>query len=65
MATEAELFAAVQTIKKHCKEQDEINPYSCVRDGYKCPLWSLCYITLGVPPTSWPDPAKGGNADGI
>lgn len=63
MATEKELFAAVRLIKEHCKEQDN-NPNSCVRDDYKCPLWSLCFITLGVPPTSWPDPAKGGNADG-
>ena len=60
MATKEELFKAVRLIKEHCKEQDGISPNSCVRDDYKCPLWSLCFITLGVSPTSWPDLEGGG-----
>lgn len=64
MATREDLFEAVRLIKEHCKEQDEISSNSCVRDDYKCPLWSLCFITLGVPPSNWPDPEEGGGEDG-
>ena len=60
MATRQELFAAVRTIRNHCKEQDTFNPNSCVRNDYKCPLWSLCFVTLGAPPSDWPDPKEGG-----
>lgn len=60
MVTREELFAAVRLIKEHCIKQDEINPNSCVRDDYKCPLWSLCFLTLGMPPSNWPDLEEGG-----
>lgn len=57
MATEEELFAAVRTIRNHCKEQDEINPNSCVRDDYKCPLWLWCLKADGEKtPSQWPEP---------
>lgn len=64
MASREELLSAVRTIKEHCQEQDKIDPYSCVRDGYKCPLWFLCFNTFGAPPTSWPDLKEGGGNDG-
>lgn len=64
MATREELLSAVKTIKEHCEEQDKLAPYSCVRDGYKCPLWSLCFFTPGVPPTEWPDLKEGDGKDG-
>lgn len=61
MTTREELYQAVRLIKKHCFEQDEIDPNSCVRDDYKCPLWSLCFGAFRVSPAGWPDPEERGS----
>lgn len=64
MATKEELFNAVRLIKEHCKEQDKIDPISCVRKDYKCPLWNWCFENSVKTPNRWPDPEEGGGEDG-